>query len=114
MKGLIIKEKYLNMILEGKKTWEIRSSNTKIRGKIALIQSGSSKIMGYCELVDAKPLTKDEMLKNTRKHKVSKKVIEEDRLRYKKPHAWILKNAKPLKRSKPYKHPHGAVIWVNL
>jgi hypothetical protein len=41
MKGLIVKSPWIELILEGKKTWEIRGSNTKIRGPIALIKSGS-------------------------------------------------------------------------
>ena len=27
---------------------------------------------------------------------------------------WVLANARPLKKSVPYKHPSGAVIWVTL
>ena len=52
MNGLIIKPEWIDKILSGKKTWEIRGNKTKIRGKIALIQSGTSEIYGTCELVD--------------------------------------------------------------
>ena len=53
MKGLIIKAPWIDYILSGKKTWEIRGCNTKIRGEIALIQSGTGKIYGTVELVDS-------------------------------------------------------------
>lgn len=34
MKGLIIKSPWTDYIFEGKKIWEIRGRNTKIRGQI--------------------------------------------------------------------------------
>ena len=45
MKGLISKSPHVENILSGKKTWEIRGSNTRIRGEIALIKSGSGTIV---------------------------------------------------------------------
>ena len=45
-KALIVKEKWLNLILDGDesgpKLWEIRGSGTWIRGRVGLIQSGSA------------------------------------------------------------------------
>ena len=52
MKALLIKTPWIDKILDGKKTWEIRGSATKIRGRIALVQSGSGTVVGICELVD--------------------------------------------------------------
>jgi len=34
MRGLIIAEPWIDYILEGKKTWEIRGTSTKIRERI--------------------------------------------------------------------------------
>lgn len=34
MNGLIIKKQWLDKILAGEKTWELRGSNTKVRGRI--------------------------------------------------------------------------------
>jgi hypothetical protein len=42
MRGLIIRSSWVEMILAGKKTWEIRGRYTHVRGKIALIRAGSS------------------------------------------------------------------------
>lgn len=36
--GLIIRQPWLDRILDGQKTWEIRGTNTQIRGPIGLIQ----------------------------------------------------------------------------
>src|SRR5882724_4942048 len=50
--ALIIREEPLSKILAGTKTWEIRGSATKRRGRIALIQSKSGLVVGTCDLVD--------------------------------------------------------------
>ncbi|MBD8246954.1 ASCH domain-containing protein [Xanthomonas campestris] len=41
MKGLVIDEPWISLILSGQKTWEMRSRATSIRGRIALIKKGS-------------------------------------------------------------------------
>jgi len=113
MKGVIIRSPWIEMILSGEKSWEIRGSNTKIRGKIALIRSGSGLVVGRCELVDVVgPLTLAKYQRSTSKHRVSRRHTSE--LPYKSTYAWVLKNAKRLRTPIPYEHPQGAVIWVNL
>jgi hypothetical protein len=52
MKGLIIRAPYVDWIVDGKKTWEIRGSATKVRGPLALIKGGSGTIVGTCTLSD--------------------------------------------------------------
>jgi hypothetical protein len=41
MRGLIIREPWISLILSGKKTWEMRSKSCPQRGVIALILKGS-------------------------------------------------------------------------
>ena len=114
MKGLTIKSPWIEKKLEGKKTWEIRGSNTNIRGTVALIRSGSGTVVGTCELVDVVgPLSLATMRKNTRKHGVKPALIG-NKLPYKKTYAWVLSQVRMLKSPVPYKHPTGAVTWVNL
>lgn len=110
MKGLIIKKPWIDYILDGKKTWEIRGCNTKTRGQIELIQSGSGLIIGSCEIIDCKELSLEDYQKNIVNHNIQKV----DVLPYKKTYAWVVSNAKRYKTPKPYKHPNGAIIWVNL
>ncbi len=110
VKGLVIKSPYIDLILSGKKTWEIRGSNTNIRGKIALIKSGSGLVYGEVELVDAKEITLEEYNKHCLElfgKKISK-------LPYKRTYAWSVKNPVIYDEPKKYKHPVGAIIWVNL
>ena len=110
MKALIIKQPWIDYILEGKKTWEIRGCNTKVRGKIELIQSGSGLIVGSCEIVDSIEITLEEYKQEVHKHKI----CNIDMLPYSTTYAWVIKNAKRYAKPKKYKHPQGAIIWVNL
>jgi hypothetical protein len=114
MKGLIIRSPWIEKILKGEKTWELRGSNTRIRGKIALIGGGTKAIFGVCELTDAKgPLSVDELLASVHLHCLEKGELENG-LPYRKTYAWVLENPLAFTRPVPYGHPRGAVIWVNL
>ena len=114
MRGLLIKRPWIDYILAGRKTWEIRGRRSNRRGRIALIRSSSGLIVGVCDLVDIKgPLSKQELLENIDKHLIPASQIERG-LRYKKPYAWVLENARALNPSIAYRHPRGAVIWVDL
>lgn len=111
MKGLLIKEPWIDLILEGKKIWEIRSSNTKKRGEVFLIKSGTGKIFGKIQLINSFPLDDDEFFNSIDKHQIKN---HGNRLPYKNTHAWVFDD--PIIFDKPieYSHPQGAVIWVNL
>lgn len=101
------------MILEGKKTWEIRGSRTSIRGTIGLIPSTSGTIVGVCDLVDCiGPLSEPTFRKNAAKAGMPR---SEARLgSYRNTYAWVMTKPRHLKDPVPYKHPSGAVIWVKL
>lgn len=111
MDCLLIKEFYLNKIFDENKTWEIRGARTNKRGKIGLIQSGSGKIMGECNLIDCiGPLSKEQLFKNKDKHKVN----DINSISYKNIFAWVIKDAKRYNLAISYKHPMGAIIWVKV
>lgn len=110
MKGLIIKSPYIELILEGKKKWEIRGSKTNIRGTIGLIKSGSKKVFGEVDLVDCIELNLD-MYNEYCSELYGKK---EEKMPYKRTYAWVVKNPKIYDSPKSYVHPMGAIIWVNL
>ncbi len=88
MKGLLIYKKWIDKILDGSKTTEFRSRRTHIRGRILLLEVGSSLICGSVEIVDCVP--------------------------HKRGFAWLLQN--PIRFEPPisYHHPCGAQTWVNL
>jgi hypothetical protein len=112
MKGLIIKDPWIDYILLGQKTWEIRGSVTNIRGTIVLIKSGSGCMFGTADLVDCFEISLEKYQNSYQKHMVSRESINS--LPYCRTYAWILTN--PVLFTKPisYRHPKGAVIWVNL
>lgn len=111
MNGLIIKEPWIDLILDGKKTWEIRGSSTHIRDPIALIRSKSGLVVGTANIIDCIPLhgpdEVEKILNNHDKHHVPLGGIP-----YDKPYAWLLDDAVRWEEPLPYKHPQGAVIWV--
>lgn len=109
MNALIIKQPYIDYILSGKKTWELRGSKTNIRGNIELIQSGSGLVVGCCEIVGCLELTLEDYQNNKDKHLTCL-----ENLPYNKTYAWIIKNAKRYQTPRKYNHPNGAIIWVKL
>lgn len=98
LKGLVVKSPHIERMLDGEKTWGIRSKNTTIRGTI--------------DIIDSKEISLQEYQDNEKYHYVSKD--DGFVLNYKKIYAWVVRNPVRFKQQKPYKHPQGAVIWVNL
>jgi ASCH domain len=47
VKGLIIDEPWISLIVSGEKTWEMRSRNTNVRGRIGLIRKGSKTVIRF-------------------------------------------------------------------
>jgi predicted transcriptional regulator len=111
MKGLIIKQKWAELILNNHKTMELRGNNTKIRGTIGIIISGTKQVYGTVDLIDCLPLNKESYENNKDVHKVD---LGYEELPYKNTYGWILEN--PVKYDNPisYHHKQGCVIWVNI
>jgi len=109
-KGLIVRQPWIDLILDRMKPWEIRGSNTSVRGRIWLIQSGTKHIVGQASLVDSFPLTQLKFEMNRHFHRVP----ETFPIRYPRMFAWVLQDARRFDAPIPYRHPPGAVIWVNL
>ncbi len=114
MKGLVIRTPWINMILAGTKSWEMRSKLTHIRGRIALIRAGSGLIVGSAELVDCLPALSLEQMRQTQGFHG----IPDDQLasafeaNWTTP--WVLRNVEVLATPKPYQHKSGAVKWVHV
>jgi len=112
--GLIIRREPLAAILNGSKTWEMRSITTKKRGSIALIGKGSKQILGIATIVDVQgPLSDSTMLQTVEKHQIAPARLQDaevQKLRY----AWVLANVRKLDPPVPYQPRSGAVRFVNL
>ena len=115
MRGLIIDEPWIGLILAGRKTWEMRKTSTSIRETIALIRKGSGAVVGVTALTGSLPaLENAEAYANAERfHAIpperQARAFEDG---WRTP--WVLANARPLAKPVAYEHPNGAVIWVNL
>lgn len=114
MKGLIIKPKWADLILDGYKTIEVRGSKTTIRGTIGIIKSGTKQVYGTANLFHCVELGEWEF-NNVWKPRHQLNITYEELLKiYPKPYAWCLKDIKKLDEPKTYEHKKGCVIWVNI
>ena len=113
MRALLIRHPWIDKILDGEKTWEIRGSKTAVRQTIALVPSGSGTVIGVCDVVGCVgPLTAEAYRKNAKK--AGMRPSEANLGWYRRTYAWVLEKPRYLKRPVPYQHPQGAVIWVCL
>lgn len=111
--GLIIDQPWIDYILDGRKTWEMRSTSCSKRGPIALIRKGSKQVVAVANLFDATgPLTKAELQTTIHKHHVPADIFNKEN--YKWHHAWKLESITPLEKPVQYVHKNGAVIWAEL
>jgi hypothetical protein len=113
-RGLIIKEEWLNKILQGRKTMELRKKPNLQLGLIALIKKGSGKIYGIAEIVESiGPMSFDEFRSRAHEHAVELEMLREIfEMGWK--HGWCLKNIVPLKSPVGYIHTRGVMSQVIL
>lgn len=114
-KALIVAQPWVDKIFSEDpdeiKDWEMRSSSTKIRGDIGIIEKGTGRIVGITTLVDClAPLTVDELVANKHRHRVDFE-NNPDLVKWNNP--WVLENSHRIDPIQ-YTHPQGAVIWVNV
>jgi hypothetical protein len=113
MKGLVIAEPWISLILNGEKTWEMRARITTHRGPIALVRKGSGSVVGIADLVDCKAILGEaEYRKNEHLHRVPR--VDQVRAAVRWPIAWVLKNARALDPPIRYKHKTGAQSQIIL
>lgn len=108
--ALIVKQPYIDLILIGEKTWEMRAQPCKKRGVIGLIEQGTGLIVGQVEIIDSPgPVTAASAKYFAHKHR-----IEDLTLLQKWRYPWVLSNAKRYEKPIPYTHPLGAQKWVKV
>ena len=108
---LVVKNPWLDLILAGKKIWEIRDAQTKQRGKIHLALSGAGgRIAGQCHITDSFAIDKCMLAKHVAKHCVKDLAT----MKYRRPHVWVLSKARRYKKPFEYSHPRGAIKRVKL
>ena len=108
---LVIKPRWLDLILARTKSWEIRGTATSKRGRIHLAVSGGwGLILGKASLVDCLPVKREDLVLHTGKHCIPEQELKS--VKYMKIYAWVLKDACRYKVPLDYKHSNGAVVWV--
>lgn len=111
---LVVAEPWASFLVDGVKTWELRTSGTAVRGPIGIAAKGTGTIIGAVDLVGAHgPLTPDELAPFEDRHRVDPGSVAA----YSGPkglYGWEMTNAQRFETPVPYLHPRGAVIWVRL
>lgn len=113
-KGLIIADPWIGYILEGDKTWEMRSRRCSYRGWFSLIRKGTGAVFGVARLVDSgHPLSRDEMISAIEKHRIPESEVLSGAVDcWNIP--WIISDVTKLDTPIPYRHKNGAVTWVEI
>lgn len=111
--ALIIAEPWIGHIMAGRKTWEMRSRRTTKRGPVALVRKGSGQIVAIADISDClQPLSVSQMATSNDKHCIPQAVVKQAGYKWFVP--WVLTNVRVLEKPVPYRHPAGAVTWVDL
>jgi hypothetical protein len=109
--ALVIKAPWTDLILDRKKTWEIRNSPTKIRGFVKIAESGTGKLVGQVRIANCIKIPQSQFSKYVKKHRVANL---REVANYHTIYAWVLKDAMRYVQPPAYEHPQGAIIWVKL
>lgn len=113
-KGLVIREPWVDLILTGQKTWEMRATSPSWRGWFGLIRKGSGEISGIARLANVeRPLSPDEMVQTFDKHHIPEAMIRSGEVaKWTTP--WSLADVQVLRRPVRYRHPYGAITLFTL
>ena len=109
---LVVKRRWLDNILAGQKTWEIRGGPTAKRGWIHFAQSGTAgKLMGRARVVGCRRLRPSSFEQNVSHHCVDSWYD----VKYKNPYDWVLEDAARFELPFDYNHKRSAVpVTVRL
>ena len=111
MRCLKINDKWIDLILSGNKTWEIRARNTLIRERIALGNTKTKRIVGYATLVDSVEMTIKQLKKRGDKHQAND-FLDEYAKGKKTLFAWILEDVQVEPKLKLYSY--STSTWCTL
>ena len=110
-KALIVKPYWVDFLLKGEKTLEIRGSHTQIRGTIGVVKSGTGLIYGTVEVVESVALDDKTYEERRSEHRVPAPFED---IPYRQVCGWKVQNPILFQTPRPYHHKQGCVIWVNV
>lgn len=112
--ALIVRDGPLEMILSGRKTWEMRKTHTRKRGRIALVKKGTGKIYGVADIIGSHgPLSDETMTRTSHLHGIELGRLQDPQVSQYR-FAWVLANVRRLEQPVPYEHPKGAQLFVRI
>ncbi|MDE2588660.1 MAG: ASCH domain-containing protein [Patescibacteria group bacterium] len=110
MEGLIVKQPYASLIIEGEKEWEIRSRSPpkdKINKEVLLLSSGFA--LGKVKITNFWESDANNLINNKSKHLSNTESLENNET----VHVWQLNVTEKFLNPKKYNHPMGARVWIN-
>ena len=111
MRCLKIHDKWIKLILNESKTWEIRRTNTKIRERIALGNMKTKCVEGYCTIVGSKEMTVEDLKKHNDEHQANYFIDEYAKGR-KTLFIWVFEDVEVEPNPKPYSYSTG--LWCKV
>lgn len=113
-RALVIREPWITHILAGRKTWEMRSQATSVRGPIGLIRQGTGMVVGVACLVASPPaLTRANYMNYRGQHAIPEPMLDEV-MANGWVYPWVMDEIRALHRPVRYRHKSGAVKFVIL
>lgn len=111
---LLLKPEWRDLILDGRKTWEIRGSRCNKPSGTDVFLGNKGKVFGKATFVGCEgPLTVARYAEGQTKHLVQHE--EGAPLPYKdNTYAWALSDPVRFDRPVPFHHKKGAIIWVTM
>ena len=110
MDGLIVKQPFADLIIDGKKQWELRSRpipKNKIGSEVLLLSKGS--ILGRITLKkDLGSVNLQRLYETTHLHHSELDTLDKTFVT----HVWEIRVTKKFDHPKKYAHPNGARVWV--
>lgn len=110
MDGLIVNQPYADLIIEGKKQWELRSRHapkSKIGSEVYLLSKGN--MLGKIKIKYSKgPVDLKELQETVHLHQSNLEGLDDSFSSY----AWEVDVSEKFETPEKYLHPNGAQIWV--
>lgn len=107
-----VRQPYAGYIVEGKKTWELRTYPTAVRGRVGVVSGG--KLLGMVDIVGSRgPLTDEELEWHQDRHLADPAFLQQYR-RGRPLYAWELANAQKFTQPVEIATKPGQQTWVRM
>jgi len=114
--AFFVDHSWAQLIVSGKKIWELRSTRTRIIDEeVGIIATGSGAVIATCKIADCiGPLSDRELAETEHYHRTTAEVRVRPKGSAPWRYAWKLADVRSLRQPVPYDHPWGAQGWVKI